>query len=265
MNRIEQTFIKLNQKREKALVGFITAGDPDIQTSLAIILEMCKAGLDILELGIPFSDPTSDGPVIQRSSLRALNKGANLSTIFELCATVRKHYDVPIVLFSYYNPMFVYGITPFYHEAIQSGADGVLIVDLPPEESGELTQGWPDDKLSIIRLVAPTTPNERMTQIVSAASGFIYLVSKTGVTGSDGLQTSVIEQNVIKLKSLTQLPICVGFGISTVEQVRQVSELADGIVIGSAFERLIETNLDDPNLPKLIGDQTAEFKKATLA
>ena len=263
MNRIDKTFKDLKQKKEKALVGFVTAGDPNIADSLDLIIKMCKAGLDVLELGVPFSDPTADGPVIQRSSTRALCNGVNLSTVFEMTKSIREKTSIPIILFSYYNPVHAYGAEEFYHKSIAAGADGILIVDLPPEESDELTSCWPLDDLALIRLLAPTTPLDRMTKISESASGFLYLVSKTGVTGSDGLDTKEIGIKTKELRSVTGLPICVGFGVSTVEDVSTVASVADGVVIGSAFERIIEENLDNPDLPVILAKKTGEFKKAT--
>ena len=263
MNRIEETFKRLKQNKEAALVGFVTAGDPDIATSERIITGMCKSGLDILELGIPFSDPTADGPVIQRSSARALAQGVNIGKVLEMTAVIRKQTPVPIILFSYYNPIHAYGVEKFYHDAVTAGADGVLLVDLPPEESDEMTSQNKGYDLDLIRLVAPTTPAERMKYIAESAKGFLYLVSKTGVTGSDGLDTSEISTQMDILRSITDLPVCVGFGISTAQDVAAVSSMADGVVIGSAFERLIEENINNPELISIIGQRTAEYKAAS--
>ncbi len=264
MNRIDNTFEKLKQKNEKALVGFLTAGDPNIAGSLKILKAICKAGLDVLELGIPFSDPTADGPVIQRSSKRAIENGITLKKVLEMTGDIRKETSIPIILFSYYNPIYVYGVEKFYKDALKAGADGVLVVDLPPEESEEMTSCWPGSALSLIRLVAPTTPLKRMSTIADSASGFIYLVSKTGVTGSDGLNTDEVGLTAKSLRSVTRLPICVGFGISEVEDVAAVASVADGVVIGSAFERLVEKNLDNPDLASLLAERVSKLKKATI-
>jgi len=263
MNRLDKVFTDLKQKNEKALVGFVTAGDPGITESLEIILKMCDAGLDILELGIPFSDPTADGPVIQRSSARALDKGTKLKDVLEMTHAIRQKSDVPIILFGYYNPIHAFGIPSFYEAAVNAGADGLLVVDLPPEESDEMTSQWPDNNLSLIRLIAPTTPKERMAQIADTASGFLYLVSKTGVTGSDGLDADNIGSYVKSLRDVSTLPICVGFGISSPDDVAAISKIADGVVIGSAFERLIEDNLDNPDIATILVDKVSEFKNAT--
>ncbi len=262
MNRIQKTFDTLKGNGEKALVGFVTAGDPDTRTSFELVSAMCDAGLDILELGIPFSDPTADGPVIQRSSARALKAGTNVASVLEMLAKLREKTDIPVILFSYYNPIHAYGPQRFYHDAAKAGADGVLVVDLPPEESDELSCYFDNDDFSIIRLVAPTTSETRMKTIAESASGFLYLVSKTGVTGSDGLETTDIKDLCDSLKSHTPLPVCVGFGISTAEDVRAIARFADGIVIGSAFERTIEENLETAGLSSMLADQVRVYKKA---
>ncbi len=264
MNRINNKFKELKEKHQAALVGFVTAGDPDIKTSQKIIKTMCDRGVDILELGVPFSDPTADGPVIQRSSTRALKHGVYLKDVIEMTRELRKTSQVPVILFSYYNPIMSYGTKAFYKDAMNAGADGLLVVDLPSEEANELISSWNADEFAFIRLVAPTTPKERMARITANASGFLYLVSKTGVTGSDGLDTTDISQHTDLLRSVTDLPICVGFGISTPEHVNTISAFADGVVIGSAFERMIEENLDSPDLPAMMGAMTAEFKEATM-
>jgi tryptophan synthase alpha chain len=263
MNRIDAVFGRLADRNEKALVGFVTAGDPGPAESLNLISAMCAAGLDLIELGVPYSDPTADGPVIQRSSARALAAGVSLSRVLNMMATLRRRTEIPIVVFSYYNPILVYGARAFHRDALNAGADGVLVVDLPPEESGELTGHWPDNGLRLIRLTTPTTPPERMRRIASSASGFIYHVSMLGVTGGDGLNPADIGGKVRQLRAVTRLPICVGFGISTPEQVAAVCGVCDGVVIGSAFERLIEENIGKPDLPDILAERVAALKRAT--
>jgi len=263
MNRIKNIFKQLESRNETALVGFVTAGDPSYEKSIGIIEGMCSGGLDILELGIPFSDPTADGPVIQRSSGRALETGMTVKKVLQIAALAREVTDIPIILFTYYNPLLAYGLSSFYDDALASGADGILVVDLPPEESGEMTRTWGGRELSLIRLVAPTTPPGRMDMISEGASGFLYLISKTGVTGSDGLDLAEISAKTCQLKSISGLPVCVGFGISTPEDVAAVSAHADGVVIGSAFERLIEDNLKDPALLRLMQKRVESYKAAT--
>jgi tryptophan synthase alpha chain len=263
MDRIKQTFQRLAAKREKALVGFVTAGDPTPEVSRKVMAAMCRAGLDILELGVPFSDPTADGPVIQRSSERAVKSGVTLPAVLDMAAELRKETDVPIILFSYYNPIYAFGSEAFFRAAPRAGADGVLVVDLPPEESDELTACWTGGDFSLIRLVAPTTPPKRIALITAAATGFVYLVSMTGVTGSSGLEADPVADLCARVKQTTSLPVCVGFGISTVADVARVAKAADGVVIGSAFERLIEENLDRPDLPEIMAERVRQYKAAT--
>lgn len=267
MNRIPLLFDQLRKKHQKALIGFVTAGDPDMATSLSICSSMCRNGLDLLELGIAFSDPTADGPVIQRSSQRALQQGVTPAAVIDMVAHLRKEIDTPIVLFTYYNPILAYGIQRFYRDAVRAGADGVLIVDLPPEESREMTDQWPvPSQLSLIRLIAPTTPDVRIRTIAAQADGFLYLVSKTGVTGSAGLDSDVVEANVQRIRSCTSLPVCVGFGVNTPEDVARIARHADGVVIGSAFERTIEEGVlrqEIGRLPEELAARTHAYKAAT--
>lgn len=262
MNRIDLQFSRLKRKNERALVGFVLAGDPSHALSLELLTAMCDAGLDILELGIPFSDPTADGPAIQRGAARALRNGASLAKGIEMTAALRKRTGIPIILFSYYNPIFAYEPRRFYADALAAGADGVLVVDLPYEEAGELTNCWEGDAFALIRLVAPTTPQERMKRIAGDASGFLYLVSKTGVTGSAGLNEGAVRKHIAELRGVTDLPICVGFGISNPAEARMLAPDADGIVIGSAFERTIEENADRPDLVKRLAEQVRDYKAA---
>jgi len=263
MRRIDEQFERLKKKGEKALVGFVTACDPDYDTSLALIKEMCEAGLDVLELGIPFSDPTADGPVIQRSSERALKGGATVRRILKLVEAIRCFTDIPVVLFSYTNPLLAFGYEAFARSTAEAGADGVLVVDMPPEESAELNRALEENALSLIRLMAPTTTDKRSRMIADTASGFLYLISMVGVTGSGGLDAKAVEALYSQVKALSPIPVCVGFGISTPDDVGAIARFADGVVIGSAFERLIETNLGNPDLPKIIGEQTRAYKTRT--
>lgn len=262
MNRTEALFRRLREKGEKALVGFVSAGDPDMSTSLSVIKAMVNNGVDILELGVPFSDPTADGPVIQRSSERALKSGISLTEIIGMVAEIRKFADTPIIIFSYYNPILAYGGAKFYADAVTAGADGLLLVDLPPEESAELLSQWQGDQLSFIRLIALTTPPERMKRILSDASGFVYLVSMTGVTGSAGIDTDILKETMTTLKEITHLPVCIGFGISKPHQAAAIAKIADGVVVGSAFERIIEENTGSPDLPEKVAKLARELKDA---
>ncbi len=264
MKKIKNAFDEIRSNGRKALVGFVTAGDPSIPESIEIIREMCRSGLDILELGVPFSDPTADGPTIQRSSTRAIQAGANLAAVIEMVRSIREFSPIPLVLFSYYNPILAYGAEKFYRDAVEAGADGVLVVDLPPEESDELTGAW-GGKLDFIRLVAPTTPASRMREIVAKASGFIYLVSMTGVTGSGGLDREMIAGIASDLRACCNgLPVCIGFGISTPEQVAEMGAMADGVVIGSAFERIIESCIESGGAAEKVGELVRGLKKSCM-
>ncbi len=262
-NRIEARFAELKRRREKALVGFVVAGDPDPSRSFELLAAMCDSGLDILELGIPFSDPTADGPVIQRAAARALKKGASLSRAIEMTAALRRKTEIPIILFSYYNPVFAYGAERFHADAVAAGCDGILPVDLPYEESEELTRNWGKrDPFDLIRLVAPTTPKERMKKIAEHASGFLYLVSKTGVTGSAGLDAESVRKHIGELRSVAQIPVCVGFGITEPAQAGVLAPHVDGVVVGSDFERIIEQNLNAPDLAQRLAERVRAYKSA---
>jgi len=240
MGRIEQKFLKLNEKGDKALIAYLTAGDPDLQTTGELIHELERSGIDIIEIGVPFSDPTADGPVIQAASQRALKSGTNLSGILKMISALRRTSDIPIVLFGYFNPILHYGCERFAADAKAAGVDAILIVDLPPEESNELRRFTDPLGIDFISLIAPTTDSARAAAICKTASGFIYYISITGVTGTAKPQVDLIRRDIQKIKKLTNLPIAVGFGISTPEDAAKLAPHANGIVVGSAFVRLIE-------------------------
>lgn len=262
-NRIDKTFKTLKAANEKALITFITAGDPNFKTSKEIIFELEKSGADIIELGIPFSDPMADGPTIQTASERALKKGATLNHVLELVREVRKKSRIPIILFGYYNPIFVYGAARFAKDARDAGADGVLIVDLPPEEAQELKLYTDKAGLDLIFLLTPTSDDSRMEFVSRLASGFIYYVSVAGITGARKELSNTIHEYVKKVRRFTSLPVCVGFGISNARQAGEVSRLADGVIVGSAIVKLIEKNQDAPGLAQKVGRFAAELKKGT--
>jgi tryptophan synthase alpha chain len=237
--RIEARFTELRKKGRKALITYLTAGDPDLETTAKLIPSLEAAGVDIIEVGVPFSDPTADGPAIQAASQRALMQGTTLEKILAMIATLRRFSGVPIVLFGYYNPILSYGPERFAKDAAASGVDGVLVVDLPPEEADELRCHTDAAGLAFITLVAPTTDPGRARKILRKAAGFVYYISVTGVTGTAAPDPGEIRRDVAKLKGMTKLPVAVGFGISTPEQAAAIAPLADGIVIGSALVRLI--------------------------
>jgi tryptophan synthase alpha chain len=240
MNRITKTFQRLAQQNRRALVGYITAGDPDFDTSLAILQQAVDAGIDVLELGVPFSDPTADGTVIQLAAARALRQGMTVPRVLELAHRIRaEHPETPIVLFSYYNPLLRYGLERLAKDATAAGVDGFLIVDLPPEEAGEMRPALSGYDLPLIRLIAPTTPAERMAAITRDAGGFLYLITRTGVTGVGTLDQDRIQQLAATLQQQSPLPVCLGFGISTAADVRQLAGLANGVVVGSALVKIV--------------------------
>ncbi|MCK9364842.1 MAG: tryptophan synthase subunit alpha [Syntrophales bacterium] len=242
MGRIEEKFVALKKEGKKAFIAYITAGDPDLRTTGMLIPALERAGVDIIEIGVPFSDPVADGPIIQAASERALKKGIKLDDIFKMIATVRKKSRLPIVLFGYYNPVLHYGNAAFAAAAGASGVDGILVVDLPPEEADELRRYTDPAGLSFITLIAPTTGLARIRKMVGRASGFLYYISVTGVTGTAKPVLEDIRNDMKNLRTITSLPTVVGFGISTPEQAASIAALADGVVVGSALVKLIGAN-----------------------
>ena len=239
MTAIDAAFRRLRDAGEKGLVAYLTAGDPDPVSSLAYFRAAADAGADILEVGVPFSDPTADGPVIQAASQRALKGGATLAKILAMIAAFRRTSAIPIVLFGYYNPILSYGPDKFAADAAASGIDGILVVDLPPEEAGELRRHTDKAGLAFITLVAPTTDSPRVKKILRGATGFVYYISVTGVTGTAAALPDDVRRDVERIKAMTPLPVAVGFGIATPAQAAAIAPLADGVVIGSALVRLI--------------------------
>jgi len=262
MGRIGDKFESLRGNKEKALIVYLTAGDPSLAVTKELILGLEKAGVDILEIGVPFSDPTADGPVIQAASQRALKEGTTLQGVLDLVAAVRMTSQIPIVLFGYYNPVFAYGVKKFAKVAKDAGVDGVLVVDLPPEEAQELRVHTDTAGIDFISLVAPTTPEKRLRQIAAAARGFLYYISITGVTGTAAPRVEDIKREISKIRKITKLPLAVGFGISNSKQAREIADIADGIVIGSAVVRLIDENKSKPDLVKIVSDYVSGIKQA---
>jgi tryptophan synthase alpha chain len=249
-NRIDQTFAQLRNKKEKAFMAYITGGDPNPDRSVEVALALADASVDFLEIGIPFSDPLADGIANQLGAQRALQAGTTVAKILKIVASIRERSLMPIILYSYLNPLFSYGFERFESDANQAGADGLLLLDLPPEESF-----LPDGAfLHRIRLVAPTTSAERLKRIVSKASGFIYYVSQEGVTGERSELSQTIEERVSAIRAVSSLPVAVGFGISTPEQAAQVAKVADAVVVGSAIVRRIGEYASQSDLPQRIHD-----------
>jgi len=254
MSRIRETFRELKRSGRGGFIPFITAGDPDLATTERLLIELAKAGADVIELGVPFSDPVADGKVIQRASERALQNGVTVHDALTCVRNVRRRIDVPIVLFSYFNPLLQFGPEPFAPAASQAGVDGVLVTDLIPEEAESWTQNLFRHRLEPIFLVAPTTSDKRLAQIAQQAHGFIYAISRAGVTGARDQMTRDAEALVKRVRSISDLPIAVGFGISSAKQVRTVWSFADAAVVGSAIVKQIEKFGDSPDLVKQIGN-----------
>jgi tryptophan synthase alpha chain len=243
--RIDQKFAALKQEGRAALVTFITAGDPDYDTSLKIIEGLPKAGADVIELGMPFTDPMADGPAIQAGGLRALAGGQTMKKTLKLVKDFRKgDQATPIVLMGYYNPIYVYGVEQFLVDIKKAGVDGLIVVDLPPEEDDELCIPAMAAGVNFIRLTTPTTDDKRAPAVFKHTSGFVYYVSVLGITGTKAPDLNSVKQNVERLKKHTQLPICVGFGVKTAEQARTIAKTADGVVVGSALVNAVADSLN---------------------
>ena len=244
--RIEARFAELKAQGRAALVTFVTAGDPDYDTSLELLRALPGAGADVIELGMPFTDPMADGPAIQASSLRALKAGHNMVKTLKLVSEFRERDNgTPVVLMGYYNPVYIYGVERFITDAKASGVDGLIVVDLPPEEDHELCLPALEQGLNFIRLATPTTDDKRLPKVLTNTSGFVYYVSVTGITGSKAPDISRVTEAVSRIKRHTDLPVAVGFGVRTADQAAGIASGADGVVVGSALVSTIRESLDD--------------------
>lgn len=236
MSRLQSRFAALKEQNRAALVTFVTAGDPDYATSLAILKGLPEAGADVIELGMPFTDPMADGPAIQLANIRALAAQQNLPKTLQMVRDFRQtNSDTPLVLMGYYNPIFAYGVERFVADAKDAGVDGLIVVDLPPEHNDELCDPAQAAGIDFIRLTTPTTDDKRLPTVLNGSSGFVYYVSVAGVTGAGAATLEHIEQAVARLKRHTDLPLCIGFGIRTPEHAAEVAKRADGAVVGSAL------------------------------
>ncbi|MFC1538862.1 tryptophan synthase subunit alpha [Candidatus Latescibacterota bacterium] len=254
MRALEKTFSDLKTKGRKAFIAYITAGDPDIESTVRLVRELEANGVNIIELGIPFSDPIADGPVNQEAAQRALKKDINLGIILNAVKIIRTESQIPIVFFSYLNPILVYGMKRFAKDANACGLSGVLVLDMPPEEAGDYKVLMDNNDLDTIFLVSPITPVERIEQIVKFASGFVYYVSQMGVTGERNDVSKTIPLMVGEIKKLTNIPVAVGFGISTPNQVSDIAEHADGVIVGSSIVKKIGEKGNNPGFEKEIGE-----------
>lgn len=243
MSRIAQAFAHARSANRAAFVAYLCAGDPDLETSLAACRVLIENGVDVLELGVPFSDPLADGLTNQLAAQRALESGMNMARVFELVRRVREFSEVPVVFYTYYNLVFANGVDVYIQAAKAAGIDGMLTLDLPPEEAGEVLAAGKKHGVETVFIVAPTTPDERIEKIAASTTGFIYYVSREGVTGVRDQVAGNIPEAMARIKARTQLPVVVGFGISTRAQVAQVAAMADGVVVGSALVNAIRDNL----------------------
>jgi tryptophan synthase alpha chain len=264
-NRIAAKFAELGARNEAALVPFIVAGDPDLDSTRRLVLELEARGADLIELGVPFSDPMADGPANQRALARGLGAGASLAAILSMVSELRRETQIPIVLFGYYNPIFHYGVERLTADAAKAGIDALLVIDLPPEEADELKRPARAHGLDLILLLAPTTPIERAQKIARAASGFIYYVSVAGVTGARASLPTDLREHIDALRSVTDIPLGVGFGISTPEQAGEVASFADAVVVGSAISLIVEKHGKDSAMAGAVGDLVAAMKSAMRA
>ena len=262
MGRIEERFKALKKEGRKAFVVYLTAGDPDLKATANLIPALEAAGVNIIEIGVPFSDPTADGPIIQAASQRALKQGTTLEKILAMIASLRRTSGIPIVLFGYYNPILSYGTEKFAADAAASGVDGLLVVDLPPEEADELRRYTDPVGLDFITLIAPTTDPKRARKILRGATGFVYFISVTGVTGTAAPRTEDIRHDLERIKGMTTLPIAVGFGISTPEQAAAIAPLSDGVVVGSALVRLIAEKGGSGDITQAVFSFAARIRQA---
>ena len=246
--RIGRLFERLRGEHRPALIAYITAGDPSPARTPALVAALQRGGADLIELGVPFSDPIADGPVIQRGSDRALKAGTTVAKVLDIAAEIRKHSEIPLLLFTYMNPVLRYGLDALAREAIAHGIDGCLLTDLSVEEAAPYTAAMRQTGLDTVFLAAPTSTEERRKLVAEYSTGFVYLVSRTGVTGERTALSDGAASLVESMRRVTRLPLAVGFGISTADQARSVGSIADGVVVGSAFVRVIEQNAASPDL-----------------
>jgi tryptophan synthase alpha chain len=253
MTRISETFAALRNRGEVALIPYVTAGDPDLDVTFRLVHELARQGADLIELGVPFSDPMADGPTHQRAAERALLRGTSLARVLDLVQNLRRTLSIPLILFTYYNPVFRYGGERLARDARQAGVDGVLCVDLPPEEANELKRETDRQDLDLIFLLAPTSSLSRVRAVLTRARGFVYYVAVTGVTGVRSTLPPDLSEMVLRIRAISPVPVGVGFGISSPEQAAQVASIADAVIVGSALSQIIETYSGQPDLIERVG------------
>ena len=263
MTRIEEKLYQLKTKGKKTFIAYLTAGYPDLETTRALILELEARGVDVIELGIPFSDPLADGPVIQKSSQWVLEKGISSTKVLQLVREVRQKTEVPLVLMGYYNPIFKFGEAKFVDISSDAGVDGLIVVDLPPEEASQLKAEAERNKLNLIFLLTPVSSQERIKLVCEWSSGFIYCVSYTGVTGGGEKEEEALANLVRKIRTLTATPVEIGFGISSPQDAKKASRVADGIIVGSAIIKEITSHTSSDNLVGRVGQMVEKLVRAT--
>lgn len=262
MSRIESVFKSLSERKEKALIAYVMAGDPSLAQTAEIVFALEKAGADLIELGVPFSDPVADGPTIQKAAERALRQGTTLRAVLDLVSVLRRQTKIPVILMTYCNPIYAFGLPEFFKEAKGAGVDGLIVPDLPQEESKDFLSLARRNGIDLIFMVAPTTPPERAERVMKEGSGFVYYVSLTGITGVPLTEKASVRERIRRLKEVTDLPVAVGFGISTPEDAKAMAEAADGIIVGSALVKTIEAAANEPAHLSRLSELIASLKAA---
>ena len=264
-SRISKLFARCRAENEPALIAYITAGDPSLERTVSLVQAMELGGADLIELGVPFSDPIADGPVIMRATERALANGASVAGVLEVARKIRERSEIPILLFSYLNPLLRYGFERLAKDAVAAGVDGILMTDASVEEAGKFVPVVREAGLDTVFLAAPTSPIERLRQVAAYSSGFIYLVSRTGVTGVRDQVADSAADLVARMRTVTDLPLAVGFGIAQAADAAAVAKMADGVVVGSAFVRIIEACDGSPEIESKLESFTRELKTGARA
>lgn len=264
-SRLDRTFAQLRQRGEKALIAYLMAGDPSLQETEQLVVALEQAGADIIELGVPFSDPIADGPVIQQAAERALRSGTSLRTILSMVVRLRTRTKIPLVLMAYYNTVHAFGPEQFCHEAAQAGVDGLILPDMPPDEAGPIRGPAAKAGLPLIFLLAPTSTAERRTFVARQSQGFVYYVSLTGITGAKLVNLADVGKNVEKIRKVTGVPVAVGFGVATPEDAAKVAAIADGVIVGSAIVKQIAAYRENPEMVKQVATFVRSLKTAMSA
>jgi tryptophan synthase alpha chain len=264
-SKLDRTFAQLRQKGEKALIAYVMAGDPSLPVTEQLVVELEQAGADIIELGVPFSDPIADGPVIQQAAERSLRAGTSLRAILSMVSGLRARTQIPLVLMAYYNNIHAFGPERFCHEAARAGVDGLILPDMPPDEAGPLKGPAAAAGLPLIFLLAPTSTAERRTFVARQSQGFVYYVSLTGITGAKLANLDDVSKNVEKIRKVTDVPVAVGFGVATPEDAAKVAAIADGVIVGSAIVKQIAAHQQKPDMVKQVAAFVRSLKTAMRA